>query len=472
MRQISSIIFVVLGLFGHHANACSSIVLKNDNNVFLAKNFDWTYGDGLLIKNVRGVHKTAFYTSAGTPVSWVSKYGSVTFNQNGKEMPYGGMNEQGLAIEMLWLDYTEYYSAPAVPYINELEWIQYQLDNYATVEQVVANMHALSIRPFKGKIHFIVADAAGNSTVIEHIGGKIIVEKKQAGQCQAITNYDLTTSANWHANKTNAGQGNVAHALFRYTRLQSEIDQKEFVSDLSEKTAFNMLDDVTIKKGHFKTYWTIVYDLKKQVIHFKSSDAKNVKHLALNDLDFLATTQYIDINLKKGGDATALFGTYTEEINTALITNSLKKLGLEQLDFAAVSKHQMQFLSDPENSYTRHYAALKIAVTTDDSTKLGRLGIVIVDNEENLKNFKPFRDGMHEILLTGTSYSWMYYGLPQGSYAIAAARDTNNNRRPDFEQEKYAFSRGARVVEGNMPSFDAAKIDLTEGVTEIRLVLK
>ncbi len=472
MRQIAIILFVVFELLGNNANACSSIVLKNDNSVFLAKNFDWTYGDGFLIKNVRGIRKTAFYTSAGAPVSWVSKFGSVTFNQNGKEMPYGGMNEKGLAVEMLWLDYTEYYTAPALPYINELEWIQYQLDNYATVEEVIANIHALSIRPFKGKIHFIVADATGNSIVIEHIGGKIMFEKKQAGQCQAITNYDMATSANWVANQKNAAKGNVTQALYRYTRLQSEIDQQQFATDLSEKRAFNILDDVAIKKGHFKTFWTIVYDLKKKVIHFKSSDAKSVKHLALNDLDMNAAVQFADINLKKGGDVTPHLNEYTAETNTALLSSSFKKLGLEQLDFTELSKHQMHFASGTDNSYTRHYTALKITVSTADSTKLGRLGIIIVEKEENLKNFMPFRDGMHEILLTGTAYSWVYYGLPKGSYAVAAARDENNNRKPDFGQEKYAFSNDARVVDGSMPSFEASKIDLTESFTEIRLVLK
>lgn len=472
MKQIIIILFVAFGISCNHAGACSSIVLKNDNGVFLAKNFDWTYGDGFLIKNSRGVHKTAFYTAAGKPVSWVSRYGSVTFNQNGKEMPYGGINEQGLAVEMLWLDYTEYYNEPANPHLNELEWIQYQLDNYATVEQVIAHIHALSIRPFKGKIHFIVADAEGNSTVIEHIGGKIKFEKKPAGQCQAITNFDMTTSANWFANPANALKGNVTQALYRYARLQSEIEKQQLATDLSEKTAFNILDDVAIKKGSFKTYWAIVYDLKKQVIHFKSGIAKSVKHLALNELDFSATTQYTDINTKKGGDAKPYLKAYTAEINTALITTSFKKLGLEQLDFEAVSRHQMQFTAEPENSYIRYYTTLKITVSTADSTKLGRLGIIVVDNEENLQNFRPFRDAMHEISTAVKVYSWVYYGLPKGSYAVAAARDENNNRKPDFEQEKYAFSNDTRVVGGNMPSFEASKIDLREGFTEISLILK
>ena len=37
----------------------------------------------------------------GTPASWVSKYGSVTFNQYGRELPTGGMNEAGLVVETI-----------------------------------------------------------------------------------------------------------------------------------------------------------------------------------------------------------------------------------------------------------------------------------------------------------------------------------------------------------------------------------
>ena len=146
-RKFILIYFLILG--NQYSNACSSIVLKNQHSIFLAKNFDWTYGNGYLLKNIRGVQKRAFITGTGNAANWTSKYGSVTFTQNGKEMPYGGMNEKGLAIEMLWLEYTEYYINEITPYLNELEWIQYQLDNYASIDEVIQN-----INPFahlKGK---------------------------------------------------------------------------------------------------------------------------------------------------------------------------------------------------------------------------------------------------------------------------------------------------------------------------------
>jgi choloylglycine hydrolase len=122
----------------------------------LAKNFDWTFRDGIIIKNLRGTNKIAYHTHTGEPAQWTSKFGSVTFNQNGKEMPYGGMNEKGLVVEMLWLEQTKYNINETKSYLNELEWIQYQLDNFETVQQVIDHLTDLKIYPIKGKnsLHF------------------------------------------------------------------------------------------------------------------------------------------------------------------------------------------------------------------------------------------------------------------------------------------------------------------------------
>ena len=46
------------------------------------------------------------------------------------------MNERGLAIEVLWLNETEYTAKDERPYLNELEWVQYILDTCETVKDV------------------------------------------------------------------------------------------------------------------------------------------------------------------------------------------------------------------------------------------------------------------------------------------------------------------------------------------------
>src|SRR5687767_12015985 len=140
MRSIASYLFAVVfiaGLITSEALACTTFCLKNRGEVLFGKNYDWMIGDGMLFVNKRGMSKIS--AEDVNPARWVSKYGSVTFNQYGWESPSGGMNEAGLVIELMWLDDTEYPTGAEVPAIDVLEWIQFNLDTAATTDEVVKN---------------------------------------------------------------------------------------------------------------------------------------------------------------------------------------------------------------------------------------------------------------------------------------------------------------------------------------------
>jgi choloylglycine hydrolase len=53
------------------------------------------------------------------------------------------MNEAGLVVEIMWLKESEYPPPDEHPTVNELQWVQYQLDNFATVTEVAANAERL-----------------------------------------------------------------------------------------------------------------------------------------------------------------------------------------------------------------------------------------------------------------------------------------------------------------------------------------
>jgi penicillin V acylase-like amidase (Ntn superfamily) len=93
-----------------------------------AKNYDWNIGYGLILINKRGVAKKSASGQPENRASWMSRYDSLTFNQYGREFPSGGINEAGLAVELMWLDDAEYPADPRIPSFGTLEWIQYQLD--------------------------------------------------------------------------------------------------------------------------------------------------------------------------------------------------------------------------------------------------------------------------------------------------------------------------------------------------------
>src|SRR5215813_3170068 len=93
---------VILGT--HNALPCTTFVLQGKDNVYFGRNLDWDWEDGLVIVNPRNETKASLVIIPGNkPLKWTSKYGSVTFNQFGQEMPFGGMNEAGLVVENMHL---------------------------------------------------------------------------------------------------------------------------------------------------------------------------------------------------------------------------------------------------------------------------------------------------------------------------------------------------------------------------------
>lgn len=73
--------------------ACSAFFCDGETKYF-AKNFDWASGEGYILKNLSGTKKYAYGFRGANEASWTSKHGSITFNQIGKEFPYGGMNKK------------------------------------------------------------------------------------------------------------------------------------------------------------------------------------------------------------------------------------------------------------------------------------------------------------------------------------------------------------------------------------------
>ena len=119
---------------------CSTFCLDKGEHLVFGKNLDWIQDNGFVFINKRGVQKTAMLAwNVDNLATWTSKYGSVTFNQIGRDFPWGGVNEAGLVVEMMAVDRAKYPVPDERPIINGLQWIQYQLDNFSRIEQVIAS---------------------------------------------------------------------------------------------------------------------------------------------------------------------------------------------------------------------------------------------------------------------------------------------------------------------------------------------
>ena len=124
--------------------ACSTFKLQKGNKLIYAHNLN--QGDlgvpGMIFVNKRGVFKLGRTWSELTTAdredpssfSWISRYGSVTFNAFGRDLPDGGMNETGLFIWEMNED-PEYPVNTGKPKLDQMNWMQYVLDNCSTTEE-------------------------------------------------------------------------------------------------------------------------------------------------------------------------------------------------------------------------------------------------------------------------------------------------------------------------------------------------
>jgi penicillin V acylase-like amidase (Ntn superfamily) len=174
--------------------ACTTFFINKDGQMIFGRNYDWITGNGMVCTNLRGLSKTSDKTSDGATISWISKYGSITFNQYGKEFPTGGMNEKGLVVELMWLDGTKYPEADDRPAVGVLQWIQYQLDNCSTVDELIATDKTIRIASKGTPLHYLVADSSGNVATIEFLDGKMKVHKGKELPFAVLTN-DMYSSS-------------------------------------------------------------------------------------------------------------------------------------------------------------------------------------------------------------------------------------------------------------------------------------
>lgn len=323
------VVFVTLFLITQKLLACSSFCLQDGNNLVFTKNYDWYLEHGLLIVNKRNVAKTAFLLDQSErPAQWISKYGSVTFNQYGREVPNGGMNEAGLAIEGLMLPETQYPTPDNRPTV--LSWMQYQLDNHSTIEQVIASDN--KIRESNGTglpVHYALCDRGGSMATVEFIDGKMVYHEGNTLPVKVLTNDTYDNSLAYL--KRHAGFGGTEEIAYSSrASLDRFVCAAEKIRKYHPENGTSIIDYAfdslaSVSQGD-KTKWMIVYDLKRLQIHYKTLHNPEFKSVRLRDFDFDCHTpvQIMSINTARSGLLNPYFHEYELDINRWLILYSCK----------------------------------------------------------------------------------------------------------------------------------------------------
>lgn len=245
------------------AYPCTTFVFRQGNRIFFGRNLDWITGTGLIMTNSRNLEKVALVDSSEKAIKWVSKFGSITFNQIGRELPYGGINEAGLIVEHMTLDETVYPSRDDRNAIGAFQWIQFQLDNFSTIEEVMNSDTFLRIVD-ASKIHFLISDKFGHVAAIEFLNGKMVCHTGKSLPVEVMANSTYEKSVSCYINN---GDKQSDRSLYNFCTAARQIQQINSLSgDSTIVNVFHILSSVSQGIG---TKWSIVYDVANMRIYLK-----------------------------------------------------------------------------------------------------------------------------------------------------------------------------------------------------------
>lgn len=297
---------------------CTRVLYVGENNtVITGRNMDW--GQDMqsdlwlfpagMVRNGAG--------GAGTP-EWSSKYGSVIvsgYNMGSAD----GMNEKGLVANMLYLSESNYGTTEGKPPLCISIWIQYTLDNFATVAEAVA---ALEAEPFRllapilpnGRPcsqHMSVSDSTGDSAIFEYIDGKLVIHHSKA--YQVMTNspvYDqqLALNSYWEQIGGQAFLPGTISAADRFVRasyfnniVPKTVDENYIAAVPEQKFIYQAVASVMgtmrsvavplgittpDKPNISSTIWRTISDQTNGVYYFDSATTPNTFWVDFKDIDF------------------------------------------------------------------------------------------------------------------------------------------------------------------------------------------
>lgn len=252
-------------------------------------------------------------------LAWTSRYGSVIATAFDL-ISVDGLNEVGLAGHVLWLAESTYAAADdSRTQLSQAVWLQYFLDNFASVAEAVAWISETNVQvvqmddPTGGKppaIHLALDDATGDSAIIEYVDGQPRVYHSR--DYRVMTN-SPTYDQQLELVKTFEGLGGdrpllgstlasdrFARASYYLSRLSQPTTQLEGIAAMfsvirNAAQPFRQPDPG--KPEASQTIWQCVSDLTNKRFVFESTTRPNIVWMDLDDMDFSEGSPQLKLDL-------------------------------------------------------------------------------------------------------------------------------------------------------------------------------
>ncbi|MCB1265329.1 MAG: linear amide C-N hydrolase [Mycobacterium sp.] len=281
----------------------------NDLAVVTGRSMDWPESTQPLIVAFPPGRQREGFNPPGTgndpnPLHWTSRHASLVTTLYGVGT-IDGLNDAGLAGHGLYLQATDFGSRdPSKPAAQTALWLQYLLDQAATVQEALALMDdiqlvKITVNGHDSNIHLALEDKSGDSAIIELAGGRPVIHHGR--QFTLMTNdptYDeqlalLSGQDFSHPSRDMPLPGNV-NAVDRFQRaayysalLPTPASEREAVASVMA-----IMRNVSVpfgapyaEFGVYNTEYRTVTDLTNRMYFFELTTSPNVIWVHMDRLD-------------------------------------------------------------------------------------------------------------------------------------------------------------------------------------------
>jgi penicillin V acylase-like amidase (Ntn superfamily) len=238
------------------------------------------------------------------------------------------MNEAGLVIEELSARMD--YPPPDVrPSLNEFQWIQYHLDTCRTVNDVLKRAAEVRVSGLLLDLHYLVADRRGNVGVVEFSGGKTISYSGDRLPVAVLSNETYEHSFEYLKLHQGFGGQRVVSAGpesgERFVRAATAL--REYRS-LGQRPLLDHAFVILRSVAREDTRWSVVYNIPRRLVFFKTKEHRRYKIIPLEDLDFScrAPALMLPVTTESAGNMVRFLVPYDTQENSRLLNSVFRAL--------------------------------------------------------------------------------------------------------------------------------------------------
>jgi len=320
IKKLGLVLFmIVAGVQFSIIDACTRVVYQGPNNTILTgRTMDWKEDSkSNLWIFPRGMQRNG--EIGKNPLRWTSKYGSVVTAAY-DICSTDGMNEKGLVANLLWLAESEYPQWDGKkPGLSIAAWVQYVLDNFASVDEAVKEMEKGSFEVVSdmmpdgtrmATLHLSISDETGDSAIFEYINGKLVIHHNRAYQVMTnspVFDQQLALNEYWKNIGGLTFLPGTNRAADRFVRASYYINVIPKTEDMRTSVAsvFSVIRNTSVPFGISlpnepnisSTIWRTVADQRNKIYYFESTLSPNVIWVNFRDINFAANAPVKKLDL-------------------------------------------------------------------------------------------------------------------------------------------------------------------------------